>query len=391
MSKIFGLSQLELIEDALQDTFLQASLKWRHGQPDDPEAWLTRAARNRVIDLLRQVKSRKDRDAHVANALSTEEINEFFQDHELVDSQLRMIFVACHPIFSAEEQIAFALKTISGFSMKEIAAALVQKEETVKKRLSRARKKIREAGIELEYPSSSEIGSRMAAVQQVIYLIFNEGFQSTKPDSLIDKSLCGEALRLCKLLLLKEKFRSGSLYALFALLCYHSARLDTRIVDGKLVDLKNQDRSKWHLPLIVMGNKALERSLSYQESSSYHFEALIASEHVRAVAFERTDWSKIVGYYEEMLRILNSDQIRLSLAVALLQDDQASRAKEILDEIDQDKMLQRKYLLYGAYSELYQTLGQPKRAVAYLEKALLISSNVLERQYLLNKLNSLRS
>ena len=151
LSKIFGLSHLELIEDAVQDTFLKASLKWRDQQPENPEAWLTQAAKNRAIDLIRHLNAEKERHHKVIHGSITLEINEFFLDHEVEDSQLRMIFVACHPAFSKEEQIAFALKAISGFSMKEIAAALLVQEETIKKRLVRARKKIQDLNITLSF------------------------------------------------------------------------------------------------------------------------------------------------------------------------------------------------------------------------------------------------
>ena len=141
LSKIFGLSHIEFIEDAVQDTFIKATLQWRTGIPENPEAWLMQASKNRVIDLLRQINVIKQRQQKVYHGSIATEINDCFLDHEVEDSQLRMIFVACHPLFSAEEQIAFALKTISGFSMREIAAALMQKEETIKKRLVRAERK----------------------------------------------------------------------------------------------------------------------------------------------------------------------------------------------------------------------------------------------------------
>lgn len=385
LSKIFGLSQLELIEDAIQDTFLQASLKWRAGQPDDPEAWLTRAAKNRAIDLLRQVNAQSDRHQKSEAPIAVEAINDYFLDHEVEDSQLRMIFVACHPLFSQEEQIAFALKTVSGFSMKEIAAALVQKEETIKKRLSRARKKILESDIQLDYPSANEVTDRMSGVLQIIYLIFNEGFQSTKPNDLIDKELCGEALRLCRLLLVKESFRSGSLYALFALLCLHSARLDTRIVNGELMDLKNQDRSKWHLPLILMGNQSLDKATTYPDQSLYLWEACIAAEHVKAIQFENTDWSRIVEYYDRMLSLLDSDHIRLSKAIAFMQLGFLENAKHELDGLDPNGMNQRLYLLYGAWAEYYHLLGDKIKAIEQVDMCLSLVNNDLEKNYIQKK------
>lgn len=382
LSKIFGLSHLELIEDSIQDTFLKAAIKWRVEIPENPEAWLTQAAKNRIIDLLRQINAQKERHEKAIHGSAAIEIEEFFLKHEVEDSLLRMIFVACHPAFSKEEQIAFALKAISGFSIKEIAAALLQKEETVKKRLSRARKKIQDLQITLEYPDPAEIQSRLSGVLQVVYLIFNEGFHSTKEDSLVDKELCGEAVRLAKLLLTKEDFRSGSLYALFALLCFNSSRLEAKIVEGEIIDLKSQDRSKWYMPLILLANEALDKALQYEERSAYHYEALVASEHVRAIDFENTNWQKIIEYYDEMYKLLPSDNILLSKAISYLQLKNPESAKAELDKITINELNQRAYLYYGTCAEYYSLKGETENALAAINSAIESCRNVLEIRYL---------
>ncbi len=385
LCKIFGLAQLDLIEDAIQDTFVQASLKWRNGQPENPEAWLSRAARNRVIDLLRQVNARQNRHDQLVHGAATLQINEFFLDHEVEDSQLRMIFVACHPAFSQHEQIAFALKAISGFSQKEIAAALLLKEETIKKRLTRARKKIIDQGISLDFPTPDKVSDRMAGVLQIIYLIFNEGFHSTKSERLIDKELCGEALRLAKLLLIKEKFRSGSLYALFALFCFHSSRLESKIIHGEIIDLRHQDRSKWHFPLIALGNDALLKALDYRDRSVYHLEALIASEHIRAIRFEDTNWNRILRYYQEMFDHSPSAHVQLSKAITYLHLDDLENAKKTLDNIDPARLNQRNYLLFGTYAEYYVKTGNIAEALEELHKALGACQSKIEHRYLKKK------
>ena len=385
LSKIFGLSHLESIEDAVQDTFLKASIKWRNTLPENPEAWLTQAAKHRVIDLIRQINSQKKRHEQVLHGAISLEINEYFLDHEVADSQLRMIFVACHPAFSKEEQIAFALKAISGFSMKEIAVALLQKEETIKKRLSRARKKILDLNITLTYPEPNEIQVRMSGVLQIIYLIFNEGFHSTKSDALINKDLCGEAIRLCKLLLVKENFRSGQVYALFALLCFHASRLESKIVDNKIIDLEHQDRSKWHLPLIVLANDALHMAMQYPDKSVYHYEAAIASEHVRAIKFENTNWQNILSYYQEMYHLMPTNSILLSKATIYLQLNKLNEAKELLDCINPEKLSLRKYLFYGCYGDFYTKSGQLTLALKKLDLAIQSCTNQLEKEYLVGK------
>lgn len=389
LSKLFGLSNLELIEDAVQDTFVKAALMWRNGPPEKPETWLTQAAKNRAIDLLRQLQASRDRHERAFHGAITLKINEFFLDHEVEDSQLRMLFVACHPIFSKEEQIAFALKAISGFSMKEIAAALLQKEETIKKRLVRARKKIQQSGITLEYPDPAQVPKRMAAVLQIIYLIFNEGFHSTKPDALISKDLCGEAIRLCKLLLLKEKFRSGSLYALFALLCFHASRLESKTGDGGIIDLRQQDRSRWYKPLIFLGNDALQKSEQFTDESIYHLEARIALEHLRASSFEETNWQQILALYEEMYALMPSDSILLSRASIYLEMNQLEEVKSVLDKINAEALHQRKYLYHGCLTEYYEKRGELAKALTEIEIAIADCSNQQEKEYLKGKMGRL--
>jgi RNA polymerase sigma factor (sigma-70 family) len=385
LSKIFGPSNLELIEDAIQDTFLQASLKWRTGIPDNPEAWLTQAAKNRTIDLFRQINAQNERHGKILHGSATLEINDFFLEHEVVDSQLRMIFLACHPVFSREEQIAFALKCISGFSLKEIAAALLKKEETIKKRIARSRKKIREQNLQLTFPSPSEIQSRFPGVLQVIYLIFNEGFHSTKKDALVDKELCGEALRLCKLLLTKEKFRTGSLYALFALLCFHGARIDSKIFEGRVIDLQEQDRTKWYQPMINMGHAAFARALEYDASSIYLLEAAIAREHLMSESFKETNWTTILSLYEEMYERIPSDTILLSMISVLIHMDELNQAEKVLQKVDPQALNRRKYLYHGSYAKIFEQKGEYQKALSELDKAIASCSNQLEKNYLTKK------
>ena len=392
LSKIFGLTNLDLIEDAIQDTFLKAALKWRGGIPENPEAWLTQAAKNRTVDLLRQIQARTDRHHRgVMAGAKAIEVDEYVLDHEVQDSQLRMVFVACNPAFSREEQIAFALKAISGFSMKEIAAALLQKEETIKKRLVRARKKIKQQGITLDYPSEGEIQTRIAGVLQIIYLIFNEGFHSTKADALVNMELCGEALRLCKLILVKDAFRSGAVYALFSMLCLHAARLEAKISHNEVIDLKHQDRSAWHAPLIRLGQDAYHRSLDYDDWSVYHFEAAIALEHVSAATFAETNWGRIIDLYDGMYEMIPSDQILLAKAAVFLQCKQALEADHTLKRINPEKLGPRKYLYHASVAQYYELLGDSALARQEITQALEVCTNHLEKRYLEKRLESINA
>jgi len=384
--RYFGLAQIETIEDAVQDTFIKATLQWRKQLPEKPEAWLTKVAKNRTIDLLRSRNSEKSRLNKTFPKATTSALNEVFLEHEIEDSQLRMIFVACHPRLKPNEQIAFALKTISGFSTKEIAAALLTKEDTIAKRLRRAKQAIVKNNIQFDFPPPSQVAQRLDRVLKVIYLTFNEGFHSTNPTQLIREDLCGEAIRLCKLLLKKEKLRSGSLYALFALLCFHASRLASKTnADNELVDIRDQDRSKWYFPLIKIGNSAMNKATEYNQVSTYHYEAAIAAEHIKAKTFDQTNWEQILQLYSQMQALQPSDFSLLNMAIVYLQLNNLHSAKQMLESIAIANLEQRAYLFYGCYAEYHHKKGNLKKAISYLNSAISMTTNRLEKAYLLKK------
>ena len=297
-----------------------------------------------------------------------------------------MIFVACHPSLKPQEQIAFALKTISGFSTREIAAALLTKEDTIAKRLRRAKQTIIKNKLQFDFPDPDEVEDRLARVMHVVYLTFNEGFHSTNKDKLIREDLCGEAIRLCKLLLKKEKFRSGSLYALFALFCFHASRLESKTdANGEIVDIREQDRDQWFLPLIQMGNSAMNKAMEYDEVSIYHYEAAIAAEHIKANTFENTDWNKILSYYKKLQELQPNTFTLLNIAIVKLQLEKFESVKQILDSLSSADLEQRAYLYYGCYSEYYERRDDLMLAISFLDQAILNTTNTLEKRYLERK------
>ena len=386
LTRIFGLAHLEMIEDAVQDTFVSALQKWRTTKPANPEAWLTQAAKNRAIDLLRKIKAENTRIHKLNTGPSAMILNDLFLEHEIEDSQLRMIFTACHPALKAPDQIAFALKTIAGFSIREIASALLIKEDTIKKRLTRARKNIQAHSISFQMPSKTQIPDRMQRVQEVLYLIFNEGFQSNQKDQLIRKDLCGEAIRLCKMLLKKEHLRSGSLYALFALMCFHASRLESKITEqGEIVDLQHQDRSKWYFPLIKVGNDAMIRAMEHDDFSTYHLEAAIAVEHLNARTFDQTNWHKILELYQRLEAIHPSPINSLNQAIVLLQLNQDQKAFGKLTCITAESLEQRAYLYHAAFADYYLKTGRINESLGQIDQALQMVQNTAERNYLVRK------
>ena len=386
LTRIFGLSNLEIVEDAVQDTFLKASINWRKQIPDNPEAWLTKAAKNRVLDIFRRIKTERKHLPELKNGIESIAINELFLENEIEDAQLRMIFTACHPKLDPKDRIAFALKTISGFSTKEIASALLTKEGTIRKRIFRARKTIQESKIEFKIPQGKALPIRIESVLEVLYLIFNEGFHSNNKNVLVRKELCGEAMRLCKYLLKNKHTNISASYALFALMCFHSARIEAKVnTENELLDLKNQDRNKWSYPLIQLGNAMMDKAVENNEFSSYHYEAAIIAEHIKATNFEQTNWNKILEWYQFLHKLQPTTSHLLSMAVVCLQSKNYIKANLYFDQINPDTLEQRAYLFYAAKADYYYSIRNKKEALASIDIALEKVQNDLEKEFLEKK------
>ena len=386
LTRIFGLSNLEIIEDAVQDAFLKASISWQKQQPENPEAWLTKAAKNRVLDIFRRIQVERKHLPELKSGIQSIAVNELFLDSEIEDAQLRMIFTACHPKLDPKDRIAFALKTISGFSSKEIASALLTKEATIRKRIFRARKTIQETNISFKIPQGKELPQRIESVLEVLYLIFNEGFHSNKKDVLVRKELCGEAIRLCKSLLKNKHTNISASYALFALMCFHAARLEAKInTQNELLDLKTQDRNKWSFPLIQLGNAMMDKAVEDEEFSIYHYEAAIVAEHIKASNFEQTNWDKILKWYQLLYKLQPITSHLLSMAVVCLQNKNLLKANYYFEQINADDLEQRAYLYYGAKAEYFVQMNHKKEAIKFIELALEKVTNKFEKEFLEKK------
>ncbi|MCF2874478.1 MULTISPECIES: RNA polymerase sigma factor [unclassified Tenacibaculum] len=386
LTRIFGLSNLEIIEDAIQDTFLKASSSWQNKQPENPEAWLTQAAKNRVLDIFRKLKTEQKHLPEIKSGIEVISINELFLDTEIEDAQLRMIFTACHPNLAPKDRITFALKTISGFSIKEIASALLTKEETIKKRLLRARKTIKKTKLEFKIPQGNELPHRIESVLEVLYLIFNEGFHSNKKEILIQKELCGEAMRLCKSLLKNKHTNISASYALFGLMCFHAARLDAKInTENELLDLREQDRNKWSFPLIQLGNAMMNKAVEGNIFSSYHYEAAIAAEHIKAPSFKQTNWDKILQWYQCLHKLQPNPSHLLTMAVVCLQNKNYIKANYYFEQLQPDILEQRSYLFYGAKADYFFAINNKEEAIKNIDLAIEKVTNKFEKEYLKKK------
>lgn len=383
LTRIFGLKHLDIIEDAVQDTFIKASVSWRNKQPDNPEAWLTQAAKNRVLDIFRKLKTAQKHLPNINQGTNTIAINELFLDSEIEDAQLRMIFTACHPKLDPRDRISFALKTVSGFSIKEISSALLTKEDTIKKRLLRARKAIQKSKLEFKIPQGKSLPLRLESVMEVLYLIFNEGFHSNKKEKLVRKELCGEAIRLTQILLKNTHTRTSEAYALCALMCFHAARLETKTnAENELLDLKKQDRSQWYFPLITLGHTMMNKAVDSNEFSCYHYEAAIAAEHLKAKTFADTNWDKILYWYQCLNTLQPMPTHLLTMAVVCIQKQDYKMANSYLKQLSPEDFTQRAYLFYGAKASYYEQINKLDKAVNYINLALAEVSNLLEKEYL---------
>ncbi|MDZ4795638.1 MAG: sigma-70 family RNA polymerase sigma factor [Bacteroidota bacterium] len=389
LSRIVGLQNLETAEDIVQDTLLQAMLTWRNGLPDNPSAWLYRVARNKAIDYIRRQKKYNEISPRYAYLLQSEStlqpaVNPLFLDNEIRDSQLRMMFACCHPAIPEESQIALTLKTLCGLSTAEIGKAFLTNEETISKRIFRAREKIKAKKIELEVPVGAELLLRLDAVLRSMYLLFNEGYNSSHPEQLIREGLCEDAIRLCHLLTLQSFTNYPRVKALLALMCFQSSRLTARLDDkGNIIVLKYQDRRKWYRPLIQKGFDYLDGAAEPYEVSPYHLEAAIASLHAAAPSFEATDWKTIYHLYELLYQVQPGPIVAMNKAIASAYSVSKQKA---LEELQQIKGLEQHHLYYASIGEMYLELEEKAAAKTYFEKAYTLTASTTEQQLLLKKI-----
>jgi RNA polymerase sigma factor (sigma-70 family) len=391
LSRLLGLQNLETAQDIVQDTLLQAMNTWSYaGVPDNPPAWLHRVAKNKAIDFLRREKRLRELNPQYSYLLQSEftltpVINSLFLENEIQDSQLRMIFACCHPAIPEDSQIAFALKTLCGLSVSEIAKAYLTNEDTIAKRIYRAKEKIRTANIEMEVPQGDELPARLDVVLKALYLLFNEGYNSSSPDFLIRDDLCAEALRLCFLLSEHSVTNLPRTKALMALLCFQSSRLAARLDEkGNIILLKYQDRAKWNRELIKRGFSYIDAATDGREATKYHFEAAIASLHAAASSFENTDWKSIYHLYDTLYQLEPGPIIALNKAIA---SAYAISRENALRELLDIKGLEKYYLYYASAGEMYLDLDRKQEARTYFNKALQLTNSVFERQLLLEKIS----
>lgn len=382
-----------MAEDVVQDTLVKALNTWKiNGLPQNPSAWLFTAARNKAIDLLRQQKRKDVFSKSMMPLLQSEytlvpTVQETVNVNSIDDDQLRMMFVCCHSSLSAEAQVALILKTLCGFSVAEIAKAFVSSYDTIEKRLYRARQSFRDNAVSFDLPPDAELQSRMDNVLMAVYLLFNEGYNSTSHEDLVRNDLIQEAMRLCELICRSNRLKHYGAHALMALICFTASRNDARLdADGNILLLKEQDRGKWNQGLITKGISSLEGSVASETVNRYHLEAMIAYEHATAVNYASTNWKRILHYYNVLLKLNPSPVVELNRAVVIGELNGPAACIEAIHSISQISSLKKYYLLPATLGEMHRQLKDHETANKYFEEAIGLTQSLSEKKLLQQKI-----
>ncbi len=398
LSKIFGTEYLETAEDVVQQTFIDAIRVWKiKGLPDNPSAWLFRVAKNKAIDVLRKNKQAFQHDFNGdERLLLTSEytliptMENLWREEIIQDNQLSMMFACCNPGISPENQITLILKTLCGFSTAEIAKSFLTSEDTISKRLYRTKEFFRAEKIKFEIPEEKAVKERTNAVLNSIYLLFNEGYNSTHSNEIIRRDLIDEAMLLCKLLSENKHTQLPEVFALMALMSFHSARTESRITaDGDIILLGDQDRKKWDKDLIAQGNRYMNIAAFGTELSTYHLEAAIAYQHCIAVHVDDTNWKQILLYYEWLIQLAPNPVTELNRCIAVMQVYGAKEAFIILENISDKKKLESYYLYHSLCGELYHRLHATHNAIQSFEKAISLTQSEAEKNMLRKRIGEL--
>jgi RNA polymerase sigma-70 factor (ECF subfamily) len=394
------LGDFDLAEEAMHEAFAAALSLWpRSGVPGNPRPWLISTARFKAIDTQRR-RARFDasQDEIVryleAQSSSAERSNEEGSlDDSLEDDRLRLIFTCCHPSLASEARVALTLREVCGLTTEEIAKAFLTTPRTLAQRIVRAKAKIREERIPYEVPAPQELPERLGAVLQVIYLVFNEGYSAAAGAEVTRAELTGEAIRLGRLLM--ELQPEPEVVGLLSLMLLQESRRAARTSPtGELILLENQNRALWNREQIAEGVALLEKALKYGQKSrrfgSYTLQAAIAAVHAEAESVAATDWRQIVALYDQLVRIQPSPVVQLNRAVAIAMRDGPEAGLAHIDAVLEHGELANYYLAHSARADMYRRLGRTAEARLSYEKALALTQQEPERQFLARRLEELK-
>jgi RNA polymerase sigma-70 factor (ECF subfamily) len=389
------LGDLDLAEEAMHEAFAAALEFWpQTGIPDKPRPWLISTARFKAIDVIRRRArfdgAQRDLVAHMESRVNDAPGgNEETGDEEIEDDRLRLIFTCCHPALPPEGQVALTLREICGLATEEIARAFLVTPATLAQRIVRAKAKIRETPIPYEVPTPQELPERLDAVLQVVYLVFNEGYSAAAGVEVTRAELTGEAIRLGRLLAgLQPEPEVNGLLAL--MLLQESRRAARTSPAGELILLEHQDRALWNREQIAEGVGLVEKALSSRRFGPYTLQAAIAAVHAEAESTAATDWRQIVALYNQLARIQPSPVVHLNRAVAIAMRDGPEAGLTQIDAVLEDGELANYYLAHSARAELYRRLGRSAEARASYERALALTQQEPERQFLQERIRQLK-
>jgi RNA polymerase sigma-70 factor, ECF subfamily len=392
------LGDFDLAEEAMHEAFAAALSLWpTSGVPGNPRPWLISTARFKAIDTLRR-RARFDASQGElvryleAQSSSAEKSNKNEED-SLEDDRLRLIFTCCHPSLAPEARVALTLREVCGLTTEEIAKAFLTTPRTLAQRIVRAKTKIRETHIPYDVPTPQELPERLGAVLQVIYLVFNEGYSAAAGAEVTRAELTGEAIRLGRLL--TELQPEPEVLGLLSLMLLQESRRAARTSPtGELILLENQNRSLWNREQIAEGVALLEKALQYQQKSrrfgSYTLQAAIAAVHAEAESVAATDWGEIVALYDQLLRIQPSSVVELNRAVAIAMRDGPEAGLAHMDAVLEHGELANYYLAHSARADMYRRLGRTAEARSSYEKALALTQQQPERQFLQDRIRQLK-
>jgi len=393
VATLIGLvGDFDLAEESAQEAFTAAVDQWeKSGVPEFPRAWIIQAARNKAIDRMRrQANLAQKLEAQGTPVEPTVELD--YDPEEIPDDRLRLIFTCCHPALAPEAQVALTLRTLCGLETDEIARAFLVPVPTMAQRLVRAKSKIRNAGIPYVVPGTDAMASRLDAVLTVIYLVFNEGYAATRGTPLMRTDLCGEAIRLARLVRsLMGTQTPAEATGLLALMLLHDARRDARLNKaGDLIVLEEQDRSRWNRAQIAEAIPLVQEAFR-GEVGAFTVQAAISAQHCQAARAEDTNWRQIVLLYDLLERIQPSPIVSLNRAVALAMADGPKPALEIVDKLAAGSDLENYHLLHATRADLLRRIGSAEESAKSYTRALQLVTNESERRFLERRLREVQS
>jgi len=385
------LHDLDLVEDAFQDAVAAALEHWpREGVPRRPGAWLLTAARRKALDRLRRRATRLDKQEALARELELAgAADSTMDDEEIPDERLRLVFTCCHPELARQAQVALTLRTLGGLSTAEIARAFLVDESAMARRIVRAKARLREAGVAYQVPPLEQLPERRESVLAVLYLIFNEGYAATAGDALVRRELCGEAIRLARVL--AELLQGDTeVRGLLALMLLHDARRDARVgADGVAVPLEDQDRARWDRAQIAEGRALLSGLGTWHRAGAYELQARIGALHVSGADFADTDWRGIVALYDRLLALQPSPVVALNRAIAVGLGEGADAGLRLLDSAELANALADYAPFTIARADLLRRAGRNDEARAAYRDAIERAGTAPERAFLENRLRRL--